>query len=136
MANKDTIEVPKDLLTKMAEFVKIAIDIVSDYEDKKTILEKKADYTANREKKFGEAVEKVSKILYDKDLLYNRNQCEEFCKKAAEDPSYALFYLLKTSNSAAATLIGQPSRVTTQPKVYNDPIYRKAFGGIKNVLDF
>jgi hypothetical protein len=129
--SKDTIEVDKILLQKIAEFTNIVLsEIKSLREQVNNNLQKEAGADLKKEK-YQTAVQKVAKALYDSDLDFITGDFDQrkFIKLAIEDPSYMARMFEKVCNAADVSLIGKPARVATiKKKAEYDPVYARAFG--------
>lgn len=129
--SKDTIEVDKLFLQKIAEFTNIVVSELNSLRQQlNNNLQKEAGIDQKKDK-YRTAVQKVAKALYDSDLDFVTGDfdCRKFTKLAIEDPSYMAKMFEKVCNAADVSSIGKPARVASIKKnAEQDPVYARAFG--------
>jgi hypothetical protein len=125
-------------LHQAAMFVKLAIEVNEDLQDKLLTKVKEATVRELDKEKYRVALTKAADALYDSDFLTDEHEKRTFLRKAAEDPVYVLRTLEKVCEAADVAQIGKPARVAARPKEAEyDPVYEAAFGfsGSRGIVD-
>ena len=118
-----------NLLHKMAQFVKLAIDETEKLEDSVLELRKKEAAEELNKERYEYALRKAAEALYNTDFLTDEHEKRAFLRKAAEDPVYVVKFLEKVCEAADVAPIGKPARVAAKPKEAEyDPVMARAFG--------
>jgi hypothetical protein len=106
------------LLTKVADFVKLALQESAQSNTKTAALEqevlsyriKEAAFEVKRQQ-IRKDLEKAAEALYDADFITSEVERTNFLKRAQEDTGYLARTLEKVCNAADVALIGSPARV-------------------------
>lgn len=125
----------KVLLTKVAEFTKIALSELDDLQSTVEGYRIKAAAEDEKLAKYDHALKKAASALYNSDFLTDEDERNKFLKLAKDDPSYLARVIEKVCNAADVALIGSPARVAQRNKqasVEFDPVWARAFGGNSN----
>lgn len=127
-----------NFLQQAAMFVKLAIEVNEDLQEKLLTKVKEAAVRELDKEKYRVALTKAADALYDSDFLTDEHEKRTFLRKAAEDPVYVLRTLEKVCEAADVAQIGKPARVAARPKEAEyDPVYEAAFGysGSRGIVD-
>jgi len=127
-----------NFLSKVAEFVTMAIDSNQALQERVYNQQKQATVNDLDKEKYRVALNKAADALYDSDFLTDETEKRTFLRKAAEDPVYVVRTLEKVCEAADVAQIGKPARVAARPKEAEyDPVYELAFGynSNKGIID-
>lgn len=123
-----------EILEKVAQFNKIALEEISSLQAKIVKLEKDAIAQKDYENvKLESAVEKAANALYESDFLNSKYEVRDFIKKASNDPVYLVKVLEKVCAYKDVANLGSPSSVSIKSASYDeklgpDPIMQRCFG--------
>lgn len=117
-------------LSKVAQFVKLAICQLETRQEQLVEMKKTAAAEAFRRESYQTSLEKAARALYDADFITDDLERKKFLRKAAEDPSYLSSVIVKVCNAADVALIGSTARVAVRQKQGEefDPVKARAFG--------
>lgn len=117
-------------LSKVAQFVKLAIDQLDTRQEEIVEMRKTAAAEVFRREAFQTSLEKAARALYNADFITDDLERKRFLKKATDDPSYLSSVIVKVCNAADVALIGSPARVAVRQKQGEefDPVKARAFG--------
>ena len=125
------------LLTKLAQFVKLAVSETERLQTDILELKKKEAAEEIGKHKYELELKRAADALYDADFLTDDHEKKVFLRKAAEDPVYVIRILEKVCEAADIAQIGKPARVAAKPKEAEyDPVMARAFGrNFESVVD-
>jgi len=117
-------------LSKVAQFVKVAIAQLDTRQEQLLEMKKTAAAEAFRREAYTSSLEKAAHALYDADFITDETERKKFLRKAAEDPSYLSSVIVKVCNAADVALVGTTARVAVRQKQGEefDPVKARAFG--------
>lgn len=116
-------------LTKIASFVKLAVDVVDDLDHNIASMKRKEASELCKQAKYSMSLKEAAEALYESDFITDETERKQFLKKANEDPSYLASTIVKVCQAADVAQIGSPARVTANvSRDYDDPVEREAFG--------
>lgn len=117
-------------LSKVAQFVKLAIGQLETRQEQILEMKKTAAAEALRRETYQTSLEKAARALYDADFITDEVERKKFLRKAGEDPSYLSSVIVKVCNAADVALIGSTARVAVRQKQGEefDPVKARAFG--------
>jgi hypothetical protein len=119
-----------NFLHQAASFIKLAIEVNEDLQDRLLNQIKAATVQELNKEKYKMALNKVADVLYDSDFLSGEHEKRSFVKKAMEDPIYIIRTLEKVCAASDVAQIGKPARIAARPKTAEsyDPVMEAAFG--------
>lgn len=127
----------KEALEKIENFVKVALEEISDLKEQlKEYQTKKASETVKVDKELDSALKKAAEALYSSDFITDEDEKALFVKKAREDSKYLAKIVERVCNASDVAFMGKVATVKSAG-VSDDPVMRKAFGydGSYNLLD-
>ena len=118
------------LLTKVAQFIKLANSHIYDLEYQRVEQKKKIASELAKYDNYRQSLRKAAQALYDSDFITDELERRKFLKRAEADPAYLSSVLEKVCKAADVALIGSPARVATVVKKGEeyDPVRARAFG--------
>jgi hypothetical protein len=118
-----------EITNKFEEFVKVALEEISELKQQLSSLNKKAaEEKDSRDEEFEHALKKASSALYDSDFINDEHDKRRFIKKAKEDHKYLAEVIQKICQASDVSAFGSVANVKTAGDLQDDPVMRKAFG--------
>ena len=126
-----------DFLTKVAEFISLAIENNKAMKTKIMEQQKQAVVKDLDAEKRSLEIQKAADALYDSDYLTSEAEKKLFLRKAAEDQIYVIRMLVKMAEANDVAQLGRPAKVSARDKSADfDPVYEAAFGRpSSNIVD-
>ena len=119
------------LLTQVANFIKVAVNTNEELESTVLELRKKQAAEALDQDRYEMALRKAADVLYDSDFLTDEREKRTFIRKAAEDPTYIVRMLENVCQASDISQLGKVAKVSARPKeVAYDPVMARAFPGL------
>jgi predicted urease superfamily metal-dependent hydrolase len=118
----------KQALHKIEEFVKIALDEISDLtEQVNNYKTKEASVLVQKDRELDAALKKAAEAMYSSDFINDEDEKALFIKKAKEDSKYLAKIVERVCNAADVAYMGKSASVKSSNHT-DDPVMRRAFG--------
>lgn len=114
----------KQALAKIENFVKIALDEISELSTKVAELE---NSKTSKDKELDNALKKAAEAMYSSDFINDEEEKLSFMKKAKEDPKYLARVVERVCQAADVAYMGKAATVKASNHT-EDPVLRRAFG--------
>jgi hypothetical protein len=122
----------KQALYKVEEFVKVALDEISDLQQKLAQEKlKQAEQQAELDKSLDTALKKAAAAMYSSDFINDEEEKSLFIKKAKEDACYLAKVVERVCQAADVAYMGKSASVKSSNQS-DDPVMRRAFGYDQN----
>ena len=118
----------KQALAKIEDFVKVALDEISELSDKVAELE---NSKVSADKELDKALKKAAEAMYSSDFINDEEEKLTFMKKAKEDPKYLAKIVERVCQAADVAYMGKTATVKASNHT-EDPVLRRAFGYDQN----
>lgn len=118
----------KEILEKVAQFNKLALEEINVLQSQVNKLEKEAQVREYEKDRLDDSIKKAADALYESDFISDRFSYRDFVKKASENPIHLAKAIEKVCSYKDVSGIGTPSSVTVKEANEFDPIYSKCFG--------
>lgn len=118
----------KQALAKIEDFVKVALDEISELSDKVAELETSKVST---DKELDKALKKAAEAMYSSDFINDEEEKLTFMKKAKEDPKYLAKIVERVCQAADVAYMGKTATVKASTHT-DDPVLKRAFGYDQN----
>jgi hypothetical protein len=118
----------KQALAKIENFVKIALDEISELSTKVAELE---NSKISKDKELDNALKKAAEAMYSSDFINDEEEKLSFMKKAKEDPKYLARVVERVCQAADVAYMGKAATVKASNHA-DDPVLRRAFGYDQN----
>jgi hypothetical protein len=122
----------KQALYKVEQFVKVALDEISDLQHKLAHEKsKQAEQQAELDKTLDSALKKAAAAMYSSDFINDEEEKALFIKKAKEDSCYLAKVVERVCQAADVAYMGKSASVKSANQT-DDPVLRRAFGYDQN----
>ena len=118
----------KEALYKIEEFVKVALEEISDLNKQVNVYKtKEAAEALKQNKELEGALKKAAEAMYNSDFINDEDEKALFVKKAKEDSIYLAKIVERVCNAADVAYMGKTASVKSSTQS-EDPVIRRAFG--------
>ena len=118
----------KEALYKIEEFVKVALEEISDLNKQVNVYKtKEAAEALKQNKELEGALKKAAEAMYNSDFINDEDEKAIFVKKAKEDSIYLAKIVERVCNAADVAYMGKTASVKSSTQS-EDPVIRRAFG--------
>lgn len=122
----------KQALHKIEQFVKIALEEISELRQQLTAQQtKKAADQSKQDRELDSALKKAAEAMYSSDFINDEDEKSLFVKKAKEDSAYLAKIVERVCQAADVAYMGKSASVKASSQ-NEDPVMRRAFGYDQN----
>jgi hypothetical protein len=122
----------KQALHKIEEFVKIALDEITELKAQVNLQQsEKIASQKKQDKELETALKKAAEAMYSSDFINDEDEKALFVKKAKEDALYLAKIVERVCQAADVAYMGKSASVKSANQT-DDPVLRRAFGYDQN----